>query len=273
MNCYCAYANCRNKYVPCSSITFFNIPKDYRREIWIANSGNPSLANLKTTTHKQFCEKHFDPKYLRRNFTRTLLRKDAVPYKYDERKDTSKSLYVRERQFTVDEKESDTALQSSVEDECIISSNLIEDDEIIYQESEDQTYVEDIQFKPENLQEYTHFSELLDENTDFITSIDENPVEQLEDRISETEEHINDIIQPSSSTQCQESTADRDSPTQTLPVQKTVSNEDYDEDRHFALSLLGYFKHLPPRTKAIAKLKILQYLTELELDNHSDALK
>lgn len=31
-----------------------------------------------------FCEDHFDPKYLRRQFNRTILRRDAIPYPYGE---------------------------------------------------------------------------------------------------------------------------------------------------------------------------------------------
>ncbi|XP_055902970.1 uncharacterized protein LOC129939118 [Eupeodes corollae] len=47
----------------------------------------------------------------------------------------------------------------------------------------------------------------------------------------------------------------------------TCNNYDtYEEDKHFALSLVGYFQRLPQGKKALAKLKILQYLTELEVD-------
>lgn len=40
-----------------------------------------------------------------------------------------------------------------------------------------------------------------------------------------------------------------------------------DEDRYFALSLVGIFKRLTPQKRAMAKCHILQYLTELEYGN------
>lgn len=46
-------------------------------------------------------------------------------------------------------------------------------------------------------------------------------------------------------------------------VDTTKPDMGYEEDTHFALSLVGYFRRLPQGRKALAKLKILQYLTEL----------
>lgn len=49
----------------------------------------------------------------------------------------------------------------------------------------------------------------------------------------------------------------------TLQILK-AADEAERQDRHFALSLVGYFLELPKQTKAIAKLKILKYLTDLQ---------
>ena len=59
-------------------------PTDDRREIWIKNSGNEKLKNLDASLRRVFCEYHFDPKYLRRQFNRTILRRDAIPYSFSE---------------------------------------------------------------------------------------------------------------------------------------------------------------------------------------------
>lgn len=67
-----------------SKITILNIcnrPIDSRREVWIKNSGNENT-NIDWNRRKMFCEDHFDPKYFRRQFNRTTLRRDAVPYVY-----------------------------------------------------------------------------------------------------------------------------------------------------------------------------------------------
>lgn len=56
-------------------------PVDSRREVWIKNSGNEN-EGIDWNRRKMFCEDHFDPKFLRRQFNRTTLRRDAVPYVY-----------------------------------------------------------------------------------------------------------------------------------------------------------------------------------------------
>lgn len=50
--------------------------------MWIQNSGNKELENLPLKTKRVICEHHFDDKYLRRQFHRTTLRKDAVPLEF-----------------------------------------------------------------------------------------------------------------------------------------------------------------------------------------------
>lgn len=59
-------------------------PNDWRREVWIKNSGNDKLHGINPTLRRLFCEDHFDPKYMRCQFNRTILRRDAVPNPFDE---------------------------------------------------------------------------------------------------------------------------------------------------------------------------------------------
>lgn len=59
-------------------------PTDSRREIWINNSGNDQLRDVNPNLRRIFCEDHFHPKYLRRQFNRTILRREAIPYAYNE---------------------------------------------------------------------------------------------------------------------------------------------------------------------------------------------
>lgn len=77
-------------------------PNDSRREIWIKNSGNDELRSVSATQRRLFCEDHFDPKYLRCQFNRTTLRRDAVPYPCDEVPEAQEEVgeYIRvETQF------------------------------------------------------------------------------------------------------------------------------------------------------------------------------
>lgn len=62
-------------------------PNDSRRDAWIKNSGNIELYGI-TTQRRLFCEDHFDPKYLRCQFNRTTLRRDAVPYAHGDINDS-----------------------------------------------------------------------------------------------------------------------------------------------------------------------------------------
>lgn len=59
-------------------------PNDLRRDAWIRNSGNAELYGIGLTQRRLFCEDHFDPKYLRCQFNRTTLRRDAIPYPHDD---------------------------------------------------------------------------------------------------------------------------------------------------------------------------------------------
>lgn len=64
-----------------SKISYFLLPNDERRSLWLINSGNTSLlatnGNLKRYVY--ICEEHFDDKYLLRSGQRIQLSKSAVP--------------------------------------------------------------------------------------------------------------------------------------------------------------------------------------------------
>lgn len=75
--------NCDNRTHPLTSIPFFSLPTDYRRQIWVKNSGNPELLKISPSTIKKFCEIHFHPKFFKRQFNRTLLTKDAIPNPFE----------------------------------------------------------------------------------------------------------------------------------------------------------------------------------------------
>lgn len=87
----CAYKDCFTVRNSCSTITFFNLPTDpKRREEWIRNCGpdNKKLQDLDEKSKRFLCDKHFDEKYMRRQFHRVTLHPSAVPLKYGEQSKT-----------------------------------------------------------------------------------------------------------------------------------------------------------------------------------------
>ncbi|XP_055386426.1 uncharacterized protein LOC129615309 [Condylostylus longicornis] len=79
---YCDYQDCRNVRYTYGSITFFTLPNDERRSVWIENSGNAALKFLPNKSVRFICEEHFENKFLMRQFSRTTLSKNAVPIRY-----------------------------------------------------------------------------------------------------------------------------------------------------------------------------------------------
>lgn len=75
----CIFANCHNSKLPFSRLTFFSLPTDSRREIWIERSGNKSLQNISSKAKRFVCEVHFTEHNLRRQFNRTILHRNAIP--------------------------------------------------------------------------------------------------------------------------------------------------------------------------------------------------
>lgn len=79
----CIFVNCNNVQKAFSSLTFFGLPEDERRRIWIAASGNQELLLLSVPEQKKLkrvvCERHFDESLLRKQFHRTTLFRHAIP--------------------------------------------------------------------------------------------------------------------------------------------------------------------------------------------------
>lgn len=84
----CAYRDCDNVQKSFSSLTFFLLPKDRdRRAIWADQSGNPEIKNC--NTKRVFCELHFEEHHKQRQFTRTILHRDATPIRYQSKEPVS----------------------------------------------------------------------------------------------------------------------------------------------------------------------------------------
>lgn len=58
-------------------------PNDHRRDQWIVNSCNEALRKINPGCRRVICEKHFEEKDLRRQFNRTILRREAIPQPYE----------------------------------------------------------------------------------------------------------------------------------------------------------------------------------------------
>lgn len=72
----CQYKNCFNIYRPGSKLSYFEIPSDFRRDIWIKHSGVPELKNKPGKI--KFCELHFFEKDILRKGDKSLLSQNAI---------------------------------------------------------------------------------------------------------------------------------------------------------------------------------------------------
>ncbi|XP_038113976.1 uncharacterized protein LOC6039102 isoform X2 [Culex quinquefasciatus] len=93
----CIFNGCFNKPFPCGTLVFFNLPKDEpRRRKWLQLSGNEDVQNLPASARRLVCENHFEERYVRRQFHRTTLARDAVPMDYRKRKGDSSVIQIDE---------------------------------------------------------------------------------------------------------------------------------------------------------------------------------
>lgn len=92
----CAYRECDSIQKTFSSLAFFVLPNDHRRSIWADHSGNPDINNA--NTKRVFCELHFEEHDKKRQFNRTILRRDAIPIKFqsNDSPDVNEKLLVEE---------------------------------------------------------------------------------------------------------------------------------------------------------------------------------
>ncbi|KAL1398404.1 hypothetical protein pipiens_008997 [Culex pipiens pipiens] len=93
----CIFNGCFNKPFPCGTLVFFNLPKDEpRRRKWLQLSGNEDVQNLPASARRLVCENHFEERYVRRQFHRTTLARDAVPMDHRMRKGDSSVIQIDE---------------------------------------------------------------------------------------------------------------------------------------------------------------------------------
>lgn len=75
----CSYRNCYKRRSTCSSVTFFPIPNDERRQIWIENSGNSLIKNLTEKQIRFLCEHHFHKEDIQEQHGQKILTETAIP--------------------------------------------------------------------------------------------------------------------------------------------------------------------------------------------------
>lgn len=78
----CSYKNCFNIHNAGSYLTFFKVPKDSRRDVWLKHSGDIYLV-LAPKKKRFFCEVHFYNNDICEYSNRKLLRKNAIPRTYN----------------------------------------------------------------------------------------------------------------------------------------------------------------------------------------------
>lgn len=252
-----------------------------------------------------FCEDHFDEKYLRRQFNRTTLRKDAIPYPYEENKEIGDyemligflflMIFIRNKSTPI----SHTHDISSIL-ECIEMAASDEDLDSFQTESVESSG----QFViPKSTSETKILNRNVRQNNknieiDFIIFGEQSqePIQMEEsEQISREEESVqsacknkrlrfeSSINQPNKSSQKENIekmlTRKADVPKKLDAAMVKSSSDgivssseivdDNKEETYFALSLVGILKRLTPHKRAIAKCHILSYLTELEYGSSS----
>lgn len=308
MSIRCCYQDCLSVKNPCSVITFFNLPSDGRRNVWIKNSGNKALLNLKTDAKRYFCENHFQECDIRTQFNRKILRRHAVPLEYVCLTSTAADDEDYEFIQTIPQKKNIQTLNTQLCEALEENSNCQDFYEIkllnepttesaspddgtsndpynlmdVYEVDDgsaaastsrmivQQPIEEDSNTKVKDVSELELYIEESCDNTPADSSTVE--IENLQENIEMLDYDGVSEMEPKP-----QAKKKRPNDPEVLPEKPNIlstevvmpanrSNESYEEDKHFALSLVGYFQRLPQKKKSMAKLKILQYLTELEVD-------
>lgn len=232
-------------------------PTNQRRDIWIENSGNEELRNVPLKVRKYFCESHFDPKYIRKQFTRTTLSRDAVPYKYEDK--TKGKLRMSCLVFIV----------------ILIcnSSSYFLDKRKTYTRTDNRKSI----FKKTNAKKvkfeniHTGSDEESTSETDEMgmnkTFVNMNDAEEVESEIEAEEvteiEMNNEAVERIGAQSFYHNRRNR------LRLENEIHSE-ADEVQFFALSIVGDLKRLTPQNRSIAKCHITQYLADLK---YGDKLK
>lgn len=77
----CIYVNCVVRKLTGSSHSFFNVPNDKRRQVWLRHCG--LIIDRIYPKRILVCDKHFYPKHIKDISTRKLLAKGAYPIPFD----------------------------------------------------------------------------------------------------------------------------------------------------------------------------------------------
>lgn len=273
----CSYQNCSTVRKPCSDIVLFNLPTDAaRRTQWIINSGNPDLLQISATSKRFFCEKHFDPKFFRRQFNRTTLHPSAVPKKFD----------CEENIISEDENLSQSGSQITE----IVEMNVEADEEkLVNDEKEEKlkkvspvilnkSYKRSLPLNNESPKPkrvvlepklingvYTFFPISNTKSPEKVVLSENQPVEilnvpEITNQV-ETNDESTQITPEVTSIETQTDPLIETTQTSTVKVPPKIE----DEDSYFCVKVIAEaMKRLTPEQKAKAKLHMITYLFELE---------
>ncbi|XP_037048864.1 uncharacterized protein LOC119083280 [Bradysia coprophila] len=297
----CIYRNCTSVQKPFCSLAFFSLPKDYRRRLWIENSGNPELSTLSESARRVVCQKHFSPHSLRIQFHRTTLSRDAVPERWDADilNSSSESFVVEPIEITDNDdikddphdklisNEDEYADVNDYENHHIDEAEGIELVEIESEEhSQSDEYMMDNMLNSEIDQQTngeeiillealphqspTYFHEIRIEKPDMkIETTSDIPLDTssvAKQNLNKPPDELMELSDNQSVRHYGAAAAVVSSSTSSKSNENPsasvhISNE---EDKYFALALAGILQRISPQKKAFAKVNILRYLTELE---------
>ncbi|KAG4066814.1 hypothetical protein HA402_012881 [Bradysia odoriphaga] len=297
----CIYRNCTSVQKPFCSLAFFSLPKDYRRRLWIENSGNPELSTLSESARRVVCQKHFSPHSLRIQFHRTTVSRDAVPERWDaDRLSNSSELSIVEpievtenddiidaphdklipnedKYVDVNEYENHHIDESEgielVEIECEENSQSDEYtiDNMLNNEIDQQANGKEIillEKLPHQSPAYFHEVKIKKPEVTTKTASDV-PVDTssvAKQNLNKPPDELMELSDDQNVRQNGAAAAVVSSSTSSKSKENPfasvhISNE---EDKYFALALASILQRISPQKKAFAKVNILRYLTELE---------
>uniref|UniRef100_A0A6B2EIR2 THAP-type domain-containing protein n=1 Tax=Phlebotomus kandelakii TaxID=1109342 RepID=A0A6B2EIR2_9DIPT len=258
----CSFEGCDNLYLPCSRLTFFNLPKDpTRRDVWVANSGNRRLMweYLKNkNVRRLFCENHFRKQHKKCQFNRTTLHREAIPDPYD--KDLAEA-FIRKGEEGVLLWEEENA-KEEVPVAIVAPRNHEEDENLIeIQQLDDLTeHGED-----------TEYEVLEDEDTVAMQTVNKL-IRTYTARKGRQKHPTEQIETPPDMSPEWEASQEADVVFEFTTASQQQTSSVQEEDRCFVLSLLEPLRKLTPEQRAVAKVNILKYLLELEVGKKTATL-
>lgn len=290
----CIFKNCFNRPTPFSKVTFFNVPKDSRRQLWLERSGNELVQNLPLTARRVVCEAHFEECHLRRQFHRTTLSRDAVPISHEtvyhlvqEESPPVPDRNVEQVALRLCQEKEDTDVREvpngSVNEHEFVEDHLSEDEtellEIEYMEETENASQEIYQDQDEPKTEIffetvatqTDALETATKQTDTQEILESPPckrhkpnesVKLTTDQATNTDEIP---IKPAESPPVENviQTIEQSTQTDAREVKPPAEAKQKTEEDYFLLSLAEPLHRLPPEKRAMAKVKMLTYLVQL----------